>query len=56
MREEWDETSEVAVNRKIQLEAMLTESHRVQAKKDELEAWLSRTEAKFGKMHSDSKV
>ncbi|KAK8373968.1 hypothetical protein O3P69_007893, partial [Scylla paramamosain] len=50
LREHWDETNSVVLARKTQLDAMLTDTHKYDIKRTELEAWLSRMEARLERM------
>ncbi|XP_047739356.1 dystrophin [Hyalella azteca] len=44
LREHWDETSSAVLARKTQLDAMLSDSHKLETKRAEVEAWLTRME------------
>ncbi|XP_055532577.1 dystrophin, isoforms A/C/F/G/H isoform X7 [Wyeomyia smithii] len=50
MREQWDETSQTVLQRKSQLTAMLGDSQRYDAKRIEIENWLSRMESRSERM------
>lgn len=50
LREHWDETNARVLQRKTQLDAMLTDSQRYEAKRAECEAWLSRMETRLERM------
>ncbi|XP_055596145.1 dystrophin, isoforms A/C/F/G/H isoform X3 [Uranotaenia lowii] len=50
MREQWDETSQSVLQRKSQLTAMLGDSQRYEAKRIEIENWLTRMEARSERM------
>ncbi|XP_053672403.1 dystrophin [Anopheles nili] len=45
MKEQWEDTSQSVMQRKTQLTAMLGDSQRYEAKRLEIDAWLSRMEA-----------
>ncbi|KAF2364922.1 Spectrin repeat [Trinorchestia longiramus] len=44
LREHWDETNSAVLARKTQLDAMLADSHKLETKRAEVEAWLARME------------
>ncbi|XP_066986166.1 dystrophin, isoforms A/C/F/G/H-like isoform X29 [Macrobrachium rosenbergii] len=50
LREHWDETNSVVLARKTQLDAMYGDTHKFDAKRSELESWLSRMEARLERM------
>jgi hypothetical protein len=50
LREHWDETNSKVMQRKTQLDAMLTDSQRYESKRLEVEAWLGRMETRFERM------
>uniref|UniRef100_A0A336L0H9 CSON001198 protein n=1 Tax=Culicoides sonorensis TaxID=179676 RepID=A0A336L0H9_CULSO len=50
LREHWDETSQAVLQRKSQLAAMLGDSQRFEAKRLEIEAWLTRMENRSERM------
>ncbi|XP_065094733.1 dystrophin-like isoform X2 [Ochlerotatus camptorhynchus] len=50
MREQWDDTSQSVLQRKSQLTAMLGDSQRYEAKRIEIENWLSRMESRSERM------
>lgn len=50
MREQWDDTSQSVLQRKSQLTAMLGDSRRYEAKRIEIENWLSRMESRSERM------
>ncbi|XP_053684966.1 dystrophin, isoforms A/C/F/G/H isoform X2 [Sabethes cyaneus] len=50
MREQWDETSQTVLQRKSQLTAMLGDSQRYDAKRIEIENWLTRMESRSERM------
>ena len=50
MREHWDETNSKVMQRKTQLDAMLTDSQRYESKRLEVEAWLGRMETRLERM------
>ncbi|XP_063241315.1 dystrophin, isoforms A/C/F/G/H-like [Bacillus rossius redtenbacheri] len=50
LREHWDETNAKVLQRKSQLDAMLSDSQRYEAKRQEVEAWLARMEARLERM------
>ncbi|XP_023248432.1 dystrophin, isoforms A/C/F/G/H [Copidosoma floridanum] len=52
LREHWDETNSKVMQRKTQLDAMLGDSQRFEAKRQEVEVWLSRMETKLERMRS----
>ncbi|XP_021932649.1 dystrophin-like, partial [Zootermopsis nevadensis] len=52
LREHWDETNSKVMQRKTQLDAMLTDSQRYESKRQEVEAWLSRMEMRLERMGS----
>ncbi|RZF41971.1 hypothetical protein LSTR_LSTR009929, partial [Laodelphax striatellus] len=52
LREHWDETNSKVMQRKTQLDAMLSDSQRYERERLEVEAWLTRMETKFDNMHT----
>ena len=52
LREHWDETNSKVMQRKTQLDAMLGDSQRYEAKRNEVENWLDRMETRLGRMRS----
>ncbi|KAK3925763.1 Dystrophin, isoform B, partial [Frankliniella fusca] len=50
LREHWDETNSKVMSRKTQLDAMLADSQRYEAKRLEVDAWLGRMEARLERM------
>lgn len=50
LREHWEETNSKVMQRKAVLDAMLTDSERYEAKRQEVEAWLGRMQARREKM------
>ncbi|KAK4297700.1 hypothetical protein Pmani_029904, partial [Petrolisthes manimaculis] len=50
LREHWDETNSVVLARKTQLDAMYSDTHKFEAKRVELEAWLARMESRLERM------
>ena len=50
LREHWDETNSKVMSRKTQLDAMLLDSQRYEAKRTEVENWLSRMESRLERM------
>ncbi|XP_075226861.1 dystrophin isoform X2 [Lycorma delicatula] len=50
LREHWDETNSKVMQRKTQLDAMLGDSQRYEAKRLEVEAWLTRMETRLERM------
>jgi chromosome segregation ATPase len=50
LREHWDETNSKVMQRKTQLDAMLTDSQRYESKRLEVEAWLGRMETRLERM------
>lgn len=50
LREHWEETNSKVMQRKAVLDAMLTDSERYEAKRQEVEAWLARMQARREKM------
>ncbi|XP_054271022.1 dystrophin isoform X1 [Macrosteles quadrilineatus] len=50
LREHWEETNSKVLQRKAVLDAMLTDSERYEAKRQEVEAWLGRMQARREKM------
>lgn len=50
LREHWDETNTKVMQRKTQLDAMLGDSQRYEAKRLEVEAWLTRMETRLERM------
>ena len=47
LREHWDDTNSTVLNRKTQLDAMLQDSHKLEGKRAEVEAWLGRLEKRL---------
>ncbi|XP_035721527.1 dystrophin-like isoform X7 [Vespa mandarinia] len=47
LREHWDETNSKVMQRKTQLDAMLGDSQRYEAKRNEVEVWLARMETRL---------
>lgn len=47
LREHWDETNSKVMSRKTQLDAMLADSQRYEAKRLEVDAWLGRMEMRL---------
>ena len=52
LREHWDETNSKVMQRKTQLDAMLNDSQRYEAKRNEVEVWLARMETRLERMRS----
>ena len=52
LREHWDETNSKVMQRKTQLDAMLGDSQRFEAKRSEVEVWLSRMETRLERMRA----
>lgn len=52
LREHWDETNSKVMQRKTQLDAMLGDSQRYEAKRTEVEAWLARMETRLERMRA----
>ncbi|XP_078043653.1 dystrophin, isoforms A/C/F/G/H isoform X2 [Augochlora pura] len=52
LREHWDETNSKVMQRKTQLDAMLGDSQRYEAKRNEVEVWLVRMETRLEKMQA----
>ena len=50
LREHWDETNSTVLARKTQLDAMLADSHKLETKRAEVEAWLSRMEHRLDRV------
>lgn len=50
LREHWDETNSKVMQRKAQLDAMLSDSQRYEGKRLEVEAWLARMEGRLQRM------
>jgi hypothetical protein len=50
LREHWEETNAKVMQRKAQLDALLVDSQRYDAKKQEVESWLARMEARMDRM------
>lgn len=50
LREHWDETNSKVMQRKTQLDAMLTDSQRYESKRLEVEAWLGRMDTRLERM------
>ncbi|XP_063994816.1 dystrophin, isoforms A/C/F/G/H-like isoform X9 [Diachasmimorpha longicaudata] len=52
LREHWDETNSKVMQRKTQLDAMLGDSQRYEAKRNEVEVWIDRMELRLTRMRS----
>ncbi|KAF7388787.1 hypothetical protein HZH66_009924 [Vespula vulgaris] len=52
LREHWDETNSKVMQRKTQLDAMLGDSQRYEAKRNEVEVWLARMETRLERMRA----
>ncbi|KYN33271.1 Dystrophin, isoforms A/C/F/G/H [Trachymyrmex septentrionalis] len=52
LREHWDETNSKVMQRKTQLDMMLGDSQRYEAKRNEVEVWLARMETRLEKMRA----
>ncbi|XP_015176032.1 PREDICTED: dystrophin-like isoform X3 [Polistes dominula] len=52
LREHWDETNSKVMQRKSQLDAMLGDSQRYEAKRNEVEVWLARMETRLERMRA----
>jgi hypothetical protein len=50
LREHWEETNAKVMQRKAQLDALLVDSQRYEAKRQEVESWLTRMEARLERM------
>jgi hypothetical protein len=50
LREHWDETNSKVMQRKAELDAMLGDSQRYEAKRVEVDTWLGRMEARIQRM------
>uniref|UniRef100_A0A0A9ZD72 Protein detached n=4 Tax=Lygus hesperus TaxID=30085 RepID=A0A0A9ZD72_LYGHE len=50
LREHWDETNSKVMQRKTELDAMLADSQRYEAKRLEVDTWISRMEARLARM------
>ncbi|XP_024083561.1 dystrophin-like isoform X3 [Cimex lectularius] len=50
LREHWDETNSKVMQRKTELDAMLTDSQRYEAKRQEVDTWITRMEARLARM------
>ncbi|XP_073972479.1 dystrophin, isoforms A/C/F/G/H-like isoform X9 [Rhodnius prolixus] len=50
LREHWDETNSKVMQRKTELDAMLADSHRYEAKRAEVDTWLNRMESRLARM------
>ncbi|XP_065334491.1 dystrophin, isoforms A/C/F/G/H-like isoform X2 [Cloeon dipterum] len=50
LREHWEETNAKVMQRKAQLDALLADSQRYDAKRQEVESWLARMEARLERM------
>ena len=50
LREHWDETNSTVLARKTQLDAMLADTQKFEAKRAELESWLTRMESRLERM------
>lgn len=50
LREHWDETNNKVMQRKTELNAMLSDSQRYEAKKMEIDTWLTRMETRLQRM------
>lgn len=52
LREHWDETNNKVMQRKTELNAMLSDSQRYETKKMEIDTWLTRMESRLQRMSS----
>ncbi|XP_024942886.1 dystrophin, isoforms A/C/F/G/H isoform X6 [Cephus cinctus] len=52
LREHWDEANSKVMQRKTQLDAMLGDSQRYEAKRNEVEVWLARMETRLERMRA----
>lgn len=52
LREHWDETNSKVMQRKTQLDMMLGDSQRYEAKRTEVEVWLARMETRLERMRA----
>jgi hypothetical protein len=52
LREHWDETNIKVLQRKSQLDSMLNDSQRFEAKRSEVEIWISRMETRLERMRA----
>lgn len=52
LREHWDETNNKVMQRKTELNAMLSDSQRYETKKMEIDTWLTRMENRLQRMSS----
>ena len=52
LREHWDEMNSKMMQRKTELDAMLGDSQRYEAKRNEVEVWLARMETRLEKMRA----
>lgn len=52
LREHWDETNNKVMQRKTELNAMLSDSQRYEAKKKEIDIWLTKMETRLQRMSS----
>ncbi|XP_011703310.1 PREDICTED: dystrophin-like isoform X10 [Wasmannia auropunctata] len=52
LREHWDETNSKVMQRKTQLDMMLGDSQRYEAKRNEVEVWLARMETRLERMRA----
>ena len=50
LREHWDDTSSAVSSRAAQLEEILVETNRFEAKRLETEAWMARMESKISRL------
>lgn len=50
LREHWDETNNKVMQRKTELNAMLSDSQRYETKKMEIDTWLTRMENRLQRM------
>jgi hypothetical protein len=51
LREHWDETNNKVMARKTQLDSMLSDSQRYDAKRQEVDGWLTRMENRMQRMN-----
>lgn len=54
LREHWDEMNSKMMQRKTELDAMLGDSQRYEAKRNEVEVWLARMETRLEKMRASA--
>lgn len=52
LREHWDETNNKVMQRKTELNAMLSDSQRYDTKKKEIDTWLTKMETRLQRMSS----